>query len=94
MHSAGISTRQRNPSRASGGAGVLELIEDENGNTYRAVYTIKFDGIVYVLHAFQKKSKKGIRTPAEEIDRVRSRLKDAEKHHAKWKEQEPPEERS
>jgi phage-related protein len=67
-----------------GGAGVLEVIEDHNGNTYRAVYTVKFAGAVYVLHAFQKKSKKGVKTPLEEIEKVRARLKEAAKHHAEW----------
>src|SRR5271157_3555943 len=47
------------PLKGFHGAGVLEVVEDDNGNTYRAVYTIKFAGAVYVLHAFQKKSKKG-----------------------------------
>lgn len=64
-----------------------EVVEDDSGNTYRAVYTVKFAGIVYVLHAFQKKSKSGVKTPSEELDKVRNRLKDAEKHYAQWKEQ-------
>jgi phage-related protein len=66
------------------GAGVLEVVEDFDGKTYRAVYTVKFAGIVYVLHAFQKKSKKGIKTPKVELDLIRMRLKTAEKHHAQW----------
>ena len=53
-------------------------------NTYRAVYTVKFAGLVYVLHAFQKKSKHGAKTPAEEIAKVKTRLKEAQKHHAAW----------
>lgn len=81
------------PLKGFGGAGVLEVVEDDNGNTYRAVYTVKFAGIVYVLHAFQKKSKSGIRTPAKEIEKVRSRLKDAEKHYAEWKEGQASEDR-
>jgi phage-related protein len=67
-----------------GGAGVLEVVEDDRGSTYRAVYTVKFAGIVYVLHVFQKKSKTGTKTPAEELDKVRSRLKEAEKDYAKY----------
>jgi phage-related protein len=67
-----------------GGAGVLEVVEDSSGSTFRAVYTVKFAGVVYVLHAFQKKSKAGIKTPVEEIDKVRARLKEAEKHYAEW----------
>ncbi len=72
------------PLKGFGGAGVLEVVEDDNGNTYRAVYTVKFAGAVYVLHAFQKKSKKGSKTPPEEIEKVRARLKEAAKHHAEW----------
>jgi phage-related protein len=76
------------PLKGFGGAGVLEVVEDEAGSTYRAVYTVKFAGAVYVLHAFQKKSKRGIKTPPQEIDQVRSRLKEAENHYAQWKERE------
>src|SRR4051794_32832118 len=65
-----------------GGAGVLEVIEDDDGNTYRVVYAVKFAGAVYVLHAFQKKSKSGIKTPSAEIEIVRRRLKEAEAQHA------------
>ncbi|MEN6358314.1 MAG: type II toxin-antitoxin system RelE/ParE family toxin [Armatimonadota bacterium] len=72
------------PLKGFGGAGVLEIVEDDDGNTYRAVYTVKFAGVVYVLHAFQKKSKKGITTPKHEIDLVRSRLKRAEEHYLDW----------
>jgi phage-related protein len=52
-----------------------------------AVYTVKFAGVVYVLHAFQKKSKIGIKTPLEEIEKVKSRLREAEKDYAEWTEQ-------
>jgi phage-related protein len=72
------------PLKGFGGAGVLEVIEDDDGNTFRVVYTVKFAGAVYVLHAFQKKSKSGIKTPAGDIARVRTRLKDAESHYAEW----------
>src|SRR3982750_1461349 len=54
------------PLKGFGGAGVLEIVEDDKGNTYRAVYTVKFAGVVYVLHAFQKKSKRGGKTPQQE----------------------------
>ncbi len=70
------------PLKGFHGAGVLEVVEDDDGNTYRAVYTVRFAGAVYVLHAFQKKSKSGRKTPAEEIEKVKARLKEAEKHHA------------
>lgn len=63
-----------------GGAGVLEIIEDDAGGTYRAVYTTKFAGVIYVLHVFQKKSRKGIQTPRTEIDLIRRRLAAAEAH--------------
>jgi phage-related protein len=61
-----------------GGAGVLEVVENLDGDTYRAVYTVKFAGIVYVLHVFQKKSKKSIATPKQDIDLIKKRLKQAE----------------
>jgi phage-related protein len=60
---------------------ILELIEDFDSDTYRAVYTVRFAGAVYVLHAFQKKSKKGIATPRHEIELIKSRLHDAGIHH-------------
>jgi phage-related protein len=64
-----------------GGRSVLEVVDDEDGDTYRAVYTIRFAGVIYVLHAFQKKSRKGITTPKHEIDVIRARLKTAEAHY-------------
>jgi phage-related protein len=64
-----------------GGRAVLELIGDFDGDTYRAVYSVRFAGMVYVLHAFQKKAKKGIATPRQDIDLIRSRLRDAELHY-------------
>ena len=72
------------PLAGFGGAGVLEIVEDYAGDTYRAVYTVRFIGAVYALHAFQKKSKKGIETPKQEMDLIRSRLKKAEAHYAEW----------
>ena len=61
-----------------GGAGVLEVVEDDVGGTYRAVYTVKFAEAVFVLHCFQKKSKRGIATPKEDMDIIQARLKIAE----------------
>ncbi len=61
-----------------GGAGVLEVVEDDMGGTYRAVYTVKFAEAVFVLHCFQKKSKRGIATPKEDMDIINARLKIAE----------------
>jgi phage-related protein len=61
-----------------GGSGVLEIVEDDAGGTYRAVYTVRFAEAVFVLHCFQKKSKSGIATPKEDIEIIRTRLKVAE----------------
>lgn len=61
-----------------GGAGVLEVVEDDAGGTYRAVYTVKFAEAVFVPHCFQKKSKSGIATPKADMDIIRARLKVAE----------------
>ena len=58
-----------------GSAGVLEVVEDDAGGTYRAVYTVKFEEAVFVLHCFQKKSKRGIATPKKDMDIIRVRLK-------------------
>ena len=60
-----------------GGAGVLELVEDDEDGTYRAVCTVRFAQAVFVLHCFQEKSKRGIATPKENIDSVVSGLIDA-----------------
>lgn len=67
------------------GAGVLEIVEDFDGNTYRVVYTVKFADAVYVLHAFQKKSKHGIKTPKHEIDLIRARFAEAKAHYEERK---------
>jgi phage-related protein len=64
------------------GGGTVELVEDFDGDTYRCVYTVRFGDAVYVLHAFKKKSKRGIKTPQSDIDLVKRRLKDAERDHA------------
>ena len=63
-----------------GGAGVLEIVEDFGGDAYRAVYTLKLRGVVYVLHAFQKKSKRGISVPKRDKDVIEARLKAAAIH--------------
>ena len=72
------------PLRGFGGAGVLEIIGDHDGDTYRAVYTVRLAGRIYVLHAFQKKAKSGIKTPRIEIDLIKARLTRAEQQHAAW----------
>lgn len=63
------------------GSGVVELIEDHDGDSFRAVYTVRFAEAVYVLHAFKKKAKRGIATPKSDIDLIKRRLKDAETDH-------------
>lgn len=73
------------PLKGFGGTGILEVVDDYDGNTYRAVYTVKFAGVVYVLHAFQKKSKTGKKTPMHEINLIQQRLKRAENAYAIWK---------
>jgi len=72
------------PLRCFSGAGILEIVEDHAGDTYRAVYTVRLAGRIYVLHVFQKKSKAGIKTPKPEIELIKSRLKRAEEEHARW----------
>lgn len=64
-----------------GGRSVLEIVVDDDGSTYRAVYTVRFAAAVYVLHAFQKKSKRGIATPKKEIELIKGRLRRAEEHY-------------
>ena len=66
------------PLKGFGSAGVLEIVEDRRGDSYRALYTVRFADAVYVLHCFQKKSKYGIETPKREMDLIRTRLKEAE----------------
>lgn len=69
---------QAKPLKGFGGAGVLEAVEDHQGDTFRAVYTVKIADAVYVLHCFQKKSKQGIETPKHEMDLIRDRWKAAQ----------------
>jgi phage-related protein len=69
------------PLKGFKGAGVLEIVDNFDGNTYRAVYTVNFESAVYVLHVFQKKSKSGIATPQQDIDLIERRLKVAQEHH-------------
>ena len=69
------------PLRGFGGVRVMEIIDRHDTNTYRAVYTAQFDEAIYVLHAFQKKSTRGIATPTRDVDLIRKRLADAERLH-------------
>lgn len=63
-------------------AGLVEIVDDFDGNTYRAVYTSKLTGAIYVLHVFQKKATHGIATPKHELDLIKARLRRAREHHA------------
>lgn len=66
-----------------GGRSVLEIVASYDGDTWRTVYTVRFADAVYLLHAFQKKSKSGVATPKKEIDLIRKRMADAERDHKK-----------
>ena len=77
----GLKAVSAKPLRGFGGAGVLEIVEDHQTDTYRAVYTVKFSEFVYVLHAFQKKSRKGSATPKSEIDLIKKRLNAAQEDY-------------
>jgi phage-related protein len=72
------------PLRGFGGAGVLEVVDDYDEDTYRAVYTVRFSGVVYVLHAFQKKSTGGIATPRHVIALIEQRLRRAREDYERW----------
>lgn len=60
------------------GPGVFEMVESHDGNAYRAIYTVRFEGVIYMLHAFQKKSPSGIRTAQTDVNLVHDRLKRAQ----------------
>lgn len=77
----GVTPPIAKPLKGFGGAGVLELIEDDKGGTYRAAYTVRYATAVYVLHVFQKKSKRGIATPPQDIELIKARLKIAQAAH-------------
>ena len=77
----GLKPTSAKPLKGFGGAGVLEIIENFVGDTYRAVYTVKFQKVVYVLHCFQKKSKQGIKTPQQDIELIKQRLRVAEEDY-------------
>ncbi|MGD1026790.1 type II toxin-antitoxin system RelE/ParE family toxin [Candidatus Binatus soli] len=73
------------PMKGFGGASVVEIVDDFDGDTLRTVYTVRFADVVYVLHAFQKKSKKGIETPKSDLDLIKQRLKVAEQDYKSGK---------
>jgi phage-related protein len=72
------------PLKGFKGSGVLEVVEDFDEDTYRTVYTVKFAEIVYVLHAFQKKSKHGIATAKQDVNLIEARLKRARDHYEEF----------
>jgi phage-related protein len=71
----GEKSDKAKPFRGFGNASVLEIVENDAGGTYRAVYTVKFEEVIAVLHVFQKKSKKGIATPKQDVELIQSRFK-------------------
>ena len=82
LYQAQVGFRHRDVKPLRGlGCDVLEVISRHDGDTFRAVYTVRFRGVVDVLHVFQKKSKRGITPPKSEIDLIRRRLRAAEKHY-------------
>jgi phage-related protein len=78
------------PLKGFGDAAVLEIVDDFDGDTFRAVYTVRFTRAVYVLHAFQKKSKRGVATPRAELDLIERRLKRAREDYERWSMEENP----
>lgn len=81
LFEAQLGDHPRNAKPLKGLSGVLEIRDNFDGDTYRAAYTVRFEGVLYVLHAFQKKSTSGIATPQRHIDLIRQRLRDAEVIH-------------
>ena len=81
------------PLRGFGDAGVLEIADDFDGDTFRAVLTVRFAKAVYLLHAFQKKSRRGIATPKAELGLIEQRLKRARGDYEQWSKSEKPESR-
>jgi phage-related protein len=86
----GLKAPYVKPLKGFGGASVLEIVDDFDGNTFRVVYTVRLGGAVYVLHAFQKKSRRGIATPKAELDLIEQRLKRAKEDYARWSRSEKP----
>jgi phage-related protein len=72
------------PLKGFKGSGVLEIVEDYSGDTYRAVYTVRFAKAIYVLNTFKKKSTRGVKTPKHEIDLIQARLKWAKAEYEQW----------
>lgn len=82
----GLKSPAAKPLKGFGGAGVLEVVADFDGNAFRTVYTVRFVEAVYALHAFQKKSRRGIATPKAELDMIAARLARAKEDYDQWQE--------
>jgi phage-related protein len=72
------------PLKGFGSGAIIEVVDDFDGDTYRAIYTVRFAGVVYVLHAFQKKAKRGIATPKADLDLIEKRLRRAREDYEQW----------
>jgi phage-related protein len=85
LHVAQIGGRHPSSKTLKGfGSGVVEVLEDHDGDTFRLVYTVRLKQRIYVLHAFQKRSKHGIATPRKDLELIKRRLRDAEELHRQW----------
>ena len=80
----GLKSPAAKPLKGFGDAGVLEVVADFDGNTFRTVYTVRFANAVYVLHAFQKKSRRAVATPKSDLDLIRTRLTRAKEDYDAW----------
>lgn len=81
----GLKAHSAKPLRGFTGAGVLEVVADFDGDTFRPVYTVRFAKVILVLHAFRKKSRQGITTPKAELDLIRERLCRAREDYEQWR---------
>jgi len=81
----GLKANSAKPLRGYAGAGVLEVVADFDGDTFRTVYTVRYAEVVFVLHAFQKKSRQGVATPKAELDLIRERLARAREDYEQWR---------
>jgi phage-related protein len=91
LHQAQIGRKspRAKPFRGFGGASVLEIVDDYDGDTYRAVYAVKFEEAIYALHCSQKRSAHGIKTSKQDIETIERRYKIAEARHKEWLKQQP-----
>ena len=84
----GLKPDNAKPFRIKGaGASVLEIVENYDSDTYRAVYTVEFEEAIYVLHCFQKRSTQGIKTPQQDVEMIERRFKQAREASEAWKKQ-------